>query len=278
MKYKLFFTASHDERLLAIRLSKNFFLTGGTGKILYKYDYKNFESLVTHTKAIRTITINLPYFACASYDCTTTVFKNEKVLDIIEGPETEIKSVSFSKQFDILLATRGKSVWLLKNVDDEYEIERILEDHTQDVKGAKFCGDFILTFGYDRTIKVYENELIQSIEHDCTVWDILYNNEFLVSVDNTGFVYFYKYDELFYLEKKIKISNYPIYSICKIKDYIGLVVNRNDIYIIDYLGNIIMNIEDGHKGEINCIDFCEENNLLASVGDDGKINIYEIEF
>lgn len=299
MKYSLKFTSQQNEKLLSLALSKDFFLVGGTSKSLYKYTYDSlFKSILVHSKSIRSVTINLPYYGCASYDSKATILKNNEILDVIEGPETEIKKIAFSSDnSEVAVSTRGKTVWILKNKNDEFEIESILEDHTQDVKGVKFYGAFLLTYGYDNTIKVYEKndgdsenddfdnagyntgwELIQSIDLQCTVWDVLMYDNTLACVDNTGILYLFNFDGLFYLKKQIQISNYPILSICKIKNYLGFILNRSNICIIDFDMNIKLLIEKVHMGEINCIDFCDENNILASIGDDGKINIYELDF
>lgn len=120
-----------DERILAVYSGTEIYV--GHGKKLLNFTRN--EILYNHEKSIRSISGNNKYVGSASYDGTAAVFTKEsnKLVDRIEGPDTEIKSIVFWNDF-IAIATRGKTVWILENL----EISKILEEHTQDVKGCCF--------------------------------------------------------------------------------------------------------------------------------------------
>lgn len=284
MFYSLHDRIKHNEKLLAVKITKKFLLTAGTNKQLMLYTLPNldFNIIGIHDKSIRSIACNFNLFACVSYDGKGTVYKDKKIIDIIEGPETEIKDIAFSENNKyIAVATRGKTVWVLNINEDTLEIDAVIDDHTQDVKGVKFYAGCLYSYGYDNTIKVYEKvdygncgwELIQNItEHENTVWNVIFHEFKMISCDNDGYICFYDFDEVWKLVKKFKASSYHIYSLCIVKDrYLAYIVNLNNIAIIDMNCDLKLLIKDLHKSEINSIDYCKENSMLVTVGDDGDL-------
>ncbi|KCZ78009.1 hypothetical protein H311_00972, partial [Anncaliia algerae PRA109] len=109
-------------------------LIGGTNNKLLIYEENNFKELASHKKSIKCIASFQNIFGCGSYDCTATIFREGKLFDEVFGPETEIKGIAINEKY-IALATRGKTVWIVK-YDLEIEIDTVLEDHTQDIKGC----------------------------------------------------------------------------------------------------------------------------------------------
>lgn len=268
--------------IITVSIGKDFILIGGKSCELVKIILPSFETTMVAglKKSIRSVIVNNNFFACASYDGTGIVFKDDKFFDIIEGPETEIKGIAFSDDNSLIAAaTRGKNVWLF-NVTDEIALECTFEDHTQDVKGVKFINDRLFTYSYDRSIKVYEKEddswdMIKNVDdHECTVWDVKLVGDNILACDNHGYIYFYE-PEYMRRRAKVRCSRYPIYSMCRIDDeHFAFVLNRNRICVMDLDTKVVQIISDKHLLEINALDYNEETKMLVSVCDGGLVNIF----
>lgn len=275
-------TISQPKPVLAISIGKNYLLIGGKSCEIVKIELPTLKQSVIAglKKSIRTVTVNDNFFACASYDGSGIVFKDDKFFDIIEGPDTEIKSVAFNDDNTLLaIATREKTVWLF-SINDEMQLECTFHDHTQDVKGVKFFEERLFSYSYDRTIKVYEKEddawdMIRNIDdHECTVWDVIQVSDTILACDNKGNLYFYE-SEYLRLMKKVKVSRFPIYKMCRVgDDMFAFILNRNKVCIMDLYLNVIQVIEDRHLLEINSICYCDENGVLGSVCDGGVVNMF----
>ncbi|KAM0674468.1 Cytosolic iron-sulfur protein assembly protein [Gurleya vavrai] len=291
MHYKIIKRIETENSLLTVKITKNFILTGGRDKKLKKYNFNDDSSIIlaTHDKSIRSVLAKDVFIVCVSYDGKGTVFKNDKIFDLIEGPETEIKSVSISEDNRYLaLATRGKTVWVLNIKENGLDIDAVLEDHLQDVKGVKFYEGNLYSYGYDNTIKVYEQvdynsngwDLIDDIKkNESTVWDLVFNDFMMISCDNEGKLHFFEFSDSWIFKKEFKASKYQIYSMCILgNEHLAYIYNLSSIAIINFECKMVCLIENLHFGEINCIDYCSENKLLVSVGDDGVINLINIKF
>ncbi|KCZ79755.1 hypothetical protein H312_02838 [Anncaliia algerae PRA339] len=253
-------------------------LIGGTNNKLLIYEENNFKELASHKKSIKCTASFQNIFGCGSYDCTATIFREGKLFDEVFGPETEIKGIAINEKY-IALATRGKTVWVVK-YDLEIEIDTVLEDHTQDIKGCCFNNNRLFTYSYDGTIKIYEKndsldswELIQSIYEGNTVWDISFTNDHLVSANDDGYIRVYSMYDEYVLIREISASLYPIHSICTFKENICFILNRDHLCIIDLEGNILEKIEK--MNEINCLNYSEEMNSIL-VGQNGSFKIINI--
>ncbi|ADM12250.1 uncharacterized protein Eint_091210 [Encephalitozoon intestinalis ATCC 50506] len=279
MKYKI--TSKRlDEKILAVHVNGAVY-TGGTSRTLVNQDTG--EVMCRCRKSIRSIASHGRYICCASYDCTAVLFHDGKVVDVIEGPDTEIKCVGFSEDGRYLaMATRGKSVWVVK-IDPEIEIDEIIEDHLHDVKGCVFHKGFLFTYGYDNTIKIYERfdyddswELVQSISEKNTVWCVIFHGDKMVCSTEEGTISSYVLRNGWELEACKKLSIFPIYSICSVGRDMAYVLNRNNIGIIDSNLNLTTTIEDIHEDFINGIAYDEGRGRIISGGDDGILNVIEM--
>jgi WD40 repeat protein len=283
-----------DEKLFAIHLSTNIY-TGGSSCLLK--DNTNNKILYKHSKSITHITSSLKYLASSSYDCTVSVFKridNEDrndnssyfdkkgernstfvLEDIIEGPETEIKGISFDNTDKWLaLATRGKTVWIC-SIEDYTEIDKILEDHSEDVKGCIFYSEMLFTFGYDNTIKIYQFfeidqtwELVQSIEEYSTIWNIIFIEDRMYSCNDNGEINMYILDKGWTLKKKLKISVLPIMALSNFRDILVCTVNVGNLVFLNRDLEVVHTIERLHNDIINCIHWSEKDDLVGTCSDD----------
>lgn len=278
-----------NQKLFALAITEEQIFTGGTSKTLHKLDInlQNEKILCKHKKSIRCIQAKDDLIICGSYDGNATVIYQDRVLDLIEGPETEIKGVdilnSNRNENFLALSTRGKTVWVCK-LNEKIEIDSILEDHTQDVKGVKFHDDLLYTYGYDNTVKVYQRftmyddswVLLQSLDAQKeTVWDLAILNKLFVAC-NDGFIYTYKKSKDWVFENSFNISVYPIFSICTVKQHLAVIVESKSIVLFDEDLNVKYSLIDIHKKDINCLKYLESICLLATCSDDGFLKTFEV--
>ncbi|WUR04396.1 putative cytosolic iron-sulfur assembly protein [Vairimorpha necatrix] len=274
-----------DEKLFSIHINKNIY-TGGTSTFLK--DVSNNVILYKHDKSITHITSSGPFLACSSYDCTVSIFKVENIVykleDVIEGPDTEIKCVSFdSSNSWLAFATRGKSVWICR-INEYIEIHKILEDHTEDVKGCLFFLDFFVSFGYDNTINLYqyfkyneEWELVQEIEEEDTVWNVVFIEDRMYSCNASGEISLYVLDKGYTLKKRKKFSHLPILALCAYKNRLVAGLNLGDLIFLDLNLEIVHEMEKIHTGFINCVYYSEKDEILGTCSDDQTYNILKEE-
>jgi WD40 repeat protein len=124
---------------------------------------------------------------------------------LLTGPDSEIKSVSFSPTNPALLATssRDKSVWVWEDVadsaggnDSEYETVAVLAEHTGDVKCVAWHPgrEVLASASYDDTVRLWrdvEEEgdwcCIGVLDgHDGTVWGVSWEGLESQSGDGDG--------------------------------------------------------------------------------------------
>ncbi|KAH8677767.1 WD40-repeat-containing domain protein [Xylariales sp. PMI_506] len=116
---------------------------------------------------------------------------------VLEGHDSEIKSVSFSPSGQYLAScSRDKSVWIWEDVgateaDDEWETVAVLNEHDGDVKAVAWCpetnrsghgrysSDVLASASYDNTIRVWREDgdgdwvCVAVLEgHTGTVWGL----------------------------------------------------------------------------------------------------------
>ena len=266
-------------------------------KILKDFN-KSAKSVIYYLKQGREI------HGCVSYDGTGILFQNSQEFDMIEGPDTEIKHISINEDASLVsLATRGKTVWVLSVQEACLEIEKILDDHSMDVKGAKFHGNLLYTYGYDETIKVYgfleaynndltliDNISLKSLEiseapnsteknllfDNYTVWDILFTNNAVIAAANTEIFIF---DSEMTLKSKKRVSEYPIYCLQKISENIFALIFNEDSIKLFKLENYHI-IEVGFSQNvclrINCMDYHAESGTLIVGGEEKSLKILKI--
>ncbi|AFN83704.1 hypothetical protein EROM_090880 [Encephalitozoon romaleae SJ-2008] len=268
-----------NEKILAVH-SNGAVYTGGTSRTLTNQDTG--EVMCKTQKSIRSIASHGKYMCCGSYDCTAVLFCDGNVVDVIEGPDTEVKCVAFSEDGKYLaMATRGKSVWVVR-IDGEIEIDEIIEDHLHDVKGCIFHGGFLFTYGYDNTVKVYDRfdyddswELVQSIDEGSTVWCVIFHEGRMICTTEEGMVNSYILRNGWELEISKRLSMFPIYSVCSVGRHMAYTLNRSSIGIIDTDLSIVTSIENVHEDFINGIAYDAGKDRIISGGDDGILNIIE---
>ncbi|AFM99013.1 hypothetical protein EHEL_091180 [Encephalitozoon hellem ATCC 50504] len=279
MRYKI--TSKRlNEKILAVHVNGEVY-TGGTSKTLINQGTG--EVMCRTQKSIRSIASHGKYVCCGSYDCTAVLFCDGNVVDVIEGPDTEIKCVAFSEDGKYLaMATRGKAVWVVR-IGEEIEIEEIIEDHLHDVKGCIFHGGFLFTYGYDNTVKVYDRfdydgtwELVQSIDERSTVWCVIFHEGKMICTTEEGMVSSYILRNGWECEVSRKLSMLPIYTICSVGGNMAYALNRGSIGIIDGGLNVVETIENVHEDFINGIAYDERTGRIVSGGDDGILNVIEL--
>lgn len=279
MNYKVF-SRQVGEKILAVHVNGEVY-TGGTSRALTNQDTG--EEMCRFQKSVRSIASSRGYLCCGSYDGTAVLFHKGKVVDVIEGPETEIKCVAFSEDGKYLaMATRGRSVWIVR-IDGEIEIHNIIEDHLHDVKGCVFHEGLLFTYGYDNTVKVYDRfdyddswELVQSIDERHTVWCVIFHEGRMVCATEDGSISSYVLRNGWELEESRRLSKFPIYSICSAGQNIAYVLNRGSIGMVDSNLNVVGAIENIHSDFINSIAYDKTRNRIVSGGDDGSLCIVEL--
>lgn len=251
LKYKIE-KAALNEKILSVFCTDQIYI--GLGRKLVNFTTQ--KILTIHDKCIRAISGDELHIGCCSYDGTATVFeRNEKLKDKIEGPDTEIKGIAFHGEF-IAIVTRGKTTWIL----EDFEISKILEDHTQDIKGCRFHNNRFYTWSYDNTIKVYDFfdldhswVLSQSIDLGSTVWYVVFFGEYMCATLQSGLLAIMKPDGYLWAEHKTLMASLtPIYCATVIKSeeraYLGVVCNRNCLMLLDTDFENVMEIEGLNEG------------------------------
>lgn len=268
---------SLKERILAVYAPDDIYLGVGCKFI----NYSQQKILCIHEKAVRHISGNDSLIGCCSYDGTATVFgKDNKLIEKIEGPDTEIKGLAFYRNY-IALTTRGRTTWIL----EDFEISKILEDHTQDVKGCAFNEGRLYTWSYDNTIKVYEMfqldhswELVQSIDLGEIVWTVMFFKGLLCIALQSGSVVVLEKKE--YSWKKIKtldVSVCPIYTGVVFLDYIGVVCNRNCLLVLNSEFEKVVEVPDLNCGcDIFSSSYCQEKRMIVCGSEDGTLTMISI--
>lgn len=276
LKYSIEKTAL-KERILSVYFGDDIYVGLGSKFI----NYSKGKILCIHEKSVRNISGNENFIGCCSYDETATVFdRNGILIDKIEGPSTEIKGIAFHENF-ISLTTRGKTTWILENL----EISKILEDHTQDVKGCKFYEDDLYTWSYDNSLKMYQLfsldhswELMQSIEFEDIVWAVLFFKGLLcATLQNGKLVVFEKIDHQWIKTTEMKISLSPVYCGAVMGEYLGVVCNRNVLMILDSNFKKIAEIPDLNEGcDVFAISYNSVLNELVCGSEDGTLAIVNL--
>ena len=266
------------ERILAVHCNNDIYI--GLGNKFLNYSKK--KILCIHEKSIRSISGNENYIGCSSYDGTATVFDSkERYLDKIEGPDTEIKGIAFDERF-MALTTRGKTTWIL----EDFEISKILDDHTQDVKGCTFNKGRLYTWSYDNSIKVYDLfeidhswEFSQSIDLESIVWKVVFFEEYLCACLHNGNVVFMKQEGPFWeTYQTIRMSLTPIYACALTSKHIGFICNRNSLLFLDLNLEKICEVPDLNSGcDVFSCSFSKNLNSFVVGSEDGCLSIVEIE-
>ncbi|KAI1404082.1 WD40 repeat-like protein [Hypoxylon fuscum] len=123
--------------------------------------------------------------------------KDWELIVVLDGHDSEIKSVSFSPTGQFLATcSRDKSVWVWEDVgtsenDDEWETVGVLNEHEGDVKAVAWCpetnrsgrgrysSDVLASGSYDNTVRIWREDgdqewvCVAVLEgHEGTVWGL----------------------------------------------------------------------------------------------------------
>lgn len=261
---------------------------------------------------------NSKMIASASFDGTVIIwatqdktFKFWDQVASLEGHDNEVKSVSWC--FDgsyIATCGRDKKVWIWESiVGGEFECVAMLDGHTQDVKFVRWhpTEKVLFSCSYDDTIRVWmgdnEDWYCEStlIGHSSTVWGVALvdDGKRLISCSDDKSLILWENTESSgsggdrKWAKTATLSDVhgcPIYSIDGNQEHALLASGGGDNSIV--LSRVVRNADDGfssieivrsfpesHDGDVNCVRWNPTNSsLLISAGDDGKINIWSLEF
>lgn len=184
-----------------------------------------------------------------------------KHLQRLEGPECEIKGLSFNEDGRLAMSTREGSVWVWKIEDNHWEIEEVIEYSENDVKNVVWHNKILITMGYCKEIVVYNLwesdicdvkwEMEQILTSDSTIWaGCVAENEgksYFCCVTETGHAQIYGIEENNRKWKEIsrvKISNYPIRSICTFKinekELFAAIIDRQILCVFSCNGEILV--------------------------------------
>ncbi|ORD97810.1 hypothetical protein HERIO_344 [Hepatospora eriocheir] len=234
--------------------------------------YFNDKCIYEFEKSVKQIKSYKDFIGCCSYDGTCVILKNNKVFEIIEGPDTEIKGIDFYKNY-MALAIRNGSVWILKN----FEIFKILEYHNQDVKGVLFYQDYLISYSFDKSIKIIllENfKLERTIKCVDVVLNVMVINNILIAVLQNGCVEIYDTNNDYMLIHTLKLSLFPILSSWSDKNFF-FICNRNVLIEMDSKTlEILYEIELSKKDIV--LSGCCFNNECFFGTDDGVLGNYKI--
>lgn len=270
-----------------------------------------------HTRTVRSTSFapSGDLIAAASFDSTVSIWHFSegkfKCVAQLEGHENEVKSVAFDAS-GTLLATcsRDKSVWIWgMEAEDDFECVSVMHGHAGDVKSVVWRPGKkeLFSCGYDDTIKVWRSSVEDDdficnstlTGHKSTVWSLSFNTEgsrfISCSSDKQLMVWGTKAnasgtEEWQRLSVCSDVHDRYIYSIDWNKlhglvatggadDTLRIFSMQGDTSEVD-LPSLSLLVEQvkAHGSDINCVRWHPTNSrMLATCGDDGIVNIWEIE-
>ncbi|OAG29579.1 hypothetical protein NEDG_00712 [Nematocida displodere] len=190
--------------------------------------------------------------------CDIIDVDKEKLIQRLEGAESEIKSVSFSPSGERLsFSTRDGSVWIWKETEGEWEIEEIIEYSENDVKTAIWSEDTLVTMGYSNETVIYQRwedemcevkwEIDAILKTTCTHWDGAFIHDgpstYLGTVTQDGSLAIYHKESTWKEQLTQSISFYPVIAICQVslphsQDVFGMITNRNTLSLYSTSGSL----------------------------------------
>ncbi|KAI5187275.1 hypothetical protein NEHOM01_2060 [Nematocida homosporus] len=181
-----------------------------------------------------------------------------KVVQELEGAETEAKSVAFDGMGRLAVSTRSGSIWIWRQSETgEWEIEEIIEYSESDVKTVLWYKGVLFSCGYAEEIVLYSvwsDEMCGvKWEIDCilkevsTVWDMVVVEwlevGYLGAVLQNGDLVIYKEDGGDWkLSSRLSVSNHPIIAMCSCwvgdEPMFAMVINRYTLGLFKVTGEL----------------------------------------
>eukprot|EP01104_Vermistella_antarctica_P004662 TRINITY_DN15083_c0_g1_i1.p1 TRINITY_DN15083_c0_g1~~TRINITY_DN15083_c0_g1_i1.p1 ORF type:complete len:355 (+),score=69.26 TRINITY_DN15083_c0_g1_i1:51-1067(+) len=231
----------------------------------------------------------------------------------LEGHENEVKSVAWHEG-GALLATcsRDKSVWIWEmEHDEDFECVSVLHGHSQDVKAVEWQPnrEMLFSVSYDNDVKMWMDDeddwfCASTLRgHDSTVWDLSFCS------DGTRMVTAGDDQKLVVWEetKEKTPEGCPVWKqSCTVQGHHTRCVYSVDWSHIEEEGmiatgagddcirvfarrteglstpnevsfDLVATMEKAHDSDVNCVRWHpKEKGLLASCGDDRKVNIFRL--
>ncbi|EPQ53674.1 WD40 repeat-like protein [Gloeophyllum trabeum ATCC 11539] len=245
--------------------------------------FKHVNTIQTgHTKTVRAIAWSPSgrTLATASFDANIGIWEREgaeeeededgnpshtvhsgewECMSLLEGHETECKSVAYSSSGNLLAScSRDKTVWVWEvHPDSDFECMGVMMEHSQDVKQVAWhpTEEILASASYDDTIKLYIDDPSEDwfcfatlTGHASTVWSLAFspNGRYLASCSDDLTIRIWE-----------RVEQYKWECVEVIEG-----VHERSIY------SIAWGTGEGRKGE-------DSLGWLASTGGDGKINVFE---
>ncbi|KAI1788069.1 WD40-repeat-containing domain protein [Ganoderma leucocontextum] len=232
-----------------------------------------------HAKTVRAIAWSPSgtTFATASFDSNIGVWGQEEdgdnndgafnpageweCMSLLEGHETECKSVAYSSSGNLLAScSRDKTVWIWEvHPDHDFECMGVLMEHTQDVKAVAWhpTEEILASASYDDTIKLYIDDpqedwyCFQTLSgHASTVWALAFSPDgrFLASSSDDATIRIWE-----------RVQEHKWEHVDTLEGH------ERSVYSISWGAG--KPVDSGEAGSLG---------WLASTGGDGIINVWEL--
>ncbi|CAI4361314.1 CDA_G0011130.mRNA.1.CDS.1 [Saccharomyces cerevisiae] len=265
----------YKEKIWSFDFSQGILATGSTDRKIKLVSVKDDDFTLidvldetAHKKAIRSVAWrpHTSLLAAGSFDSTVSIWAKEESADrtfemdllaIIEGHENEVKGVAWSNDgYYLATCSRDKSVWIWETDEsgEEYECISVLQEHSQDVKHVIWHPSeaLLASSSYDDTVRIWKDydddwECVAVLNgHEGTVWS--------ADFDKTEGVF--------------RLCSGSDDSTVRVWKYMGDDEDDQQEWVCEAI------LPDVHKRQVYNVAW-GFNGLIASVGADGVLAVYE---